>query len=670
MTDAVSGLGVGSEFAGYRIEALLGRGGMGAVFLATHLRLGRKAALKVLLPGYADDSSFRERFIRESQLAASLEHPNIVPIYDADERDGILYLAMRYIDGHDLKHRLEQHGPLSPERALGLIEQAAAALDAAHGHGLVHRDVKPANILIGQPGDHVFLTDFGIAKRTSAPGLTQTGTFIGTVDYCAPEQIEGKPVDARTDVYALGCVLFHTLSGQPPYPNDSEVAIIHAHLLEPPPALSTVRPDLPPALDGVIVTAIAKYPDVRYPTCTALSRALREALQAGRQAPATTPRTEPQPTLAAAPQPPRPTPAAPTSSAAATTSRRRPLIAALTALALATIAGAAYAIATALTSDTSTSSPTTPTTQAAAPSFVEAASPRLGSVAAKQRAVTARLDSLQPTRASLTGLETAARALDQAVLRMDGWAEGVTPKGSEAAAVKAVRRALKAHATYASFLANLSPEPRALTRKQAQTALSLAQDAEDAYTRLSGVAPALPSMPIRRSDHQRLISVVLPPTPRTPAPQSPASVTLATFDGSVFSIAYPRSWRIETAEVSKGSYLDTTIRSSDSSSTLLRVDTSPNAPLDLDEGAGPVVRALERQRGYQRLAYRHLTFQDRDALYWEFVVNEKGLTLRKVDLFFVDSAGNGVAILTQAPAAAWSSWSPVFETIRGSFASR
>jgi len=229
---------IDTDLAGYRIESLIGRGGMGAVYLAQHVRLGRKAALKVLIPELADDESFRERFIRESQMAAAFDHPNVIPIYDADEADGVLYIAMRYVEGSDLKSLLAKDGRLSLERTLAIVEQTASALDAAHERGLVHRDVKPANVLIAQPGDRVYLTDFGVAKQTTASALTRTGYFLGTVDYAAPEQIESKPVTAATDVYALGCVAYECLAGAPPFVKDSAVAVIHSHLVEAPPSLT------------------------------------------------------------------------------------------------------------------------------------------------------------------------------------------------------------------------------------------------------------------------------------------------------------------------------------------------------------------------------------------------------------------------------------------------
>jgi predicted Ser/Thr protein kinase len=283
--------GVGTTFGGYTIESVLGRGGMGTVFLATHERLGRRVALKVIAPELAEDEEFRARFLRESQLAASLDHPNVIPIYDADEVDGALYLAMRYVNGPSLQTVIREGGMLSAAATLRIAEQIGGALDAAHQAGLVHRDVKPANILLAEPGEHAYLCDFGLAKRTTSRELTRTGFFLGTVDYSPPEQIEGRPLDGRADLYSLGCLLFHCLAGRPPFVRDTEIAVLNAHLHDPPPALSSVRSDLPRALDGVLATAMAKDPDDRYPTGVELADAFRGATAgeapATRAAPAT-----------------------------------------------------------------------------------------------------------------------------------------------------------------------------------------------------------------------------------------------------------------------------------------------------------------------------------------------------------------------------------------------
>ncbi|MFY9579473.1 MAG: serine/threonine-protein kinase [Gaiellaceae bacterium] len=266
---------IGTEFAGYRITSVLGRGGMSVVYTAEHVGLGRTVALKLLSASLAADQSFRERFTRESRLAATLDHANIVPIYDAGEADGFLYIAMRHVEGYDLGTLLEQEGPLPLGQTLFYMEQVAGALDQAHEQGLIHRDVKPANILIARPSDRVFLTDFGVVKQASSQGLTKTGYFLGTFEYAAPEQIEGRAVDARTDIYALGCVLYECLSGEPPFKAETEGSVIHAHLTEPPPRLTAKRPDLPIAINDVIATAMAKAMEDRYSSCGEFIRALR-----------------------------------------------------------------------------------------------------------------------------------------------------------------------------------------------------------------------------------------------------------------------------------------------------------------------------------------------------------------------------------------------------------
>ena len=265
----------GDSFGGYVIESLLARGGMGAVYLATHVRLGRKAALKLIAPEFADDRAFRSRFLRESELAAALDHPNVIPIYDAGETDGVLYLAMRYVRGSSLQAVLRERGSLPLDEALRLADQIGGALDAAHAAGLVHRDVKPANIMLAEPDTHAYLCDFGLAKRASAHGITQAGSFLGTVDFSSPEQIEGLPLDGRADLYSLGCVVYNCLTGRPPYLRDTDLAVLHAHLHAPPPAVTAERPELPRALDVAVATAMAKEPGERYPTGAAFAAALR-----------------------------------------------------------------------------------------------------------------------------------------------------------------------------------------------------------------------------------------------------------------------------------------------------------------------------------------------------------------------------------------------------------
>ena len=271
---------IGEQLGGYRIESVIGRGGMGVVYLAEQVRLERKVALKVITPELAHDAAFRTRFERESRLAASIDHPNVVPVYEAGEVDGLLYIAMRHVRGTDLRALLAD-GPLDPDRAAALIGQIAAALDAAHAHGLVHRDVKPGNILIepGSGGERAFLTDFGLTKRlTSASGLTETGLVVGTLDYIAPEQVQGDPLDARTDVYALACVLFHTLSGRVPYARDNDMAKMYAHANVPAPSLVETAPHLPAALEDVVQRGMAKDPDARFASAGDLGRAAEGAI--------------------------------------------------------------------------------------------------------------------------------------------------------------------------------------------------------------------------------------------------------------------------------------------------------------------------------------------------------------------------------------------------------
>jgi predicted ATPase/serine/threonine protein kinase len=269
---------IGSELAGYRIDGLLGRGGMGYVYGAEHLLLGRKAAIKTLTPQAAEDSDFKERFIRESRVLASIDHPNIIPIYDAGEANGVAYIAMRFVQGSDLAELIDAEGGLPPDRAVAILDQVAGALDAAHTYDVVHRDVKPANVLLDEPTGRVYLTDFGIATRARTRGLTKTGYFVGTLDYAAPEQIQGLPLGPPADIYALGCVLFECLTGRKPFDKETDVAVFHAQLLEPPPLVTDIVPDLPEALDDVVARAMAKSEADRFSSGRELIDAARAAL--------------------------------------------------------------------------------------------------------------------------------------------------------------------------------------------------------------------------------------------------------------------------------------------------------------------------------------------------------------------------------------------------------
>lgn len=280
-TGGWSELSAGDEFAGYRIERRLGRGGMGILYLAVEPGLERRVALKLIAPEAAADDVFAQRFAEESRIAASIEHPNVVPIYAAGEEGGVPYIAMRYVAGSDLSRRLLDEGRMDPERAAALIAQVADGLDAIHAVGLIHRDVKPANVLLsGEPGsEHAYITDFGVARNLATEsGLTQTGRFVGTLDYVAPEQISGGTVDARVDVYALGCLLFKLLTGEVPFPREGEAARLYAHLNDPPPAPSLYAPGGGMGLDDVVARAMSKQPEDRYPSAGDLGRAASAAL--------------------------------------------------------------------------------------------------------------------------------------------------------------------------------------------------------------------------------------------------------------------------------------------------------------------------------------------------------------------------------------------------------
>jgi YVTN family beta-propeller protein len=304
-------ISAGSIVAGYRIESVAGQGGMGVVYRATQLALGRPVAIKLIATELAHDVSFRQRFQRESQIAASIDHPNVIPVYEAGESDGSLFLAMRYVDGTDLGALVGREGRLEPGRAVRIVAQIAAALDAAHRRALVHRDVKPANVLLAAEDEHVYLTDFGLTKRTtSAAALTRTGMFVGTLDYCAPEQIRGEPSDGRADVYALGCVLFRCLTGEAPYERDSDVAKMYAHLNDPIPTVTALAPEVPAALDGVLANALAKEPDERFSTAGELAQAALTAL-AGTPMPAPAPVTPPRAAVSMAAPAPAPVSVAP-----------------------------------------------------------------------------------------------------------------------------------------------------------------------------------------------------------------------------------------------------------------------------------------------------------------------------------------------------------------------
>ena len=281
---SVADLTVGSRFAAYNIEGIAGRGGMGVVYRARDQALDRVVALKFIASDLASTPGFRERFTAESKKAASLDHPNVIPIFQAGEHEGVLFLAMRYVDGEDLRSELQREGRLESQRAARIVVQIAAALDAAHAAGLVHRDVKPANVLLTSE-DHAYLTDFGLTKLVTDPEATQTGQLVGSLNYVAPEQIRGRQVSPRTDVYGLGCLFFHVLTGRVPFPLEGNEAKLWAHVSEPPPLASAAAPGVPAVFDDIIVRAMQKEPEDRFQSARELGQAIAEAAAGGTSAP-------------------------------------------------------------------------------------------------------------------------------------------------------------------------------------------------------------------------------------------------------------------------------------------------------------------------------------------------------------------------------------------------
>ena len=275
----------GAQLGGYRIEQQIGQGGMGIVYRVTNVALGRVYALKVLAPELADDEQFRRRFQREMRIAASIDHPNVVGIHYAGEQDGFLFLAMDYVHGEDLRQLILRDGAVDPSRAVGILTQVGFALDAAHAKGLVHRDIKPGNMLltIRDGEERAYLTDFGLAKRSSTLAeLTVTGSIVGTADYMSPEQVRGEPTDVRTDIYALGCVFFQMLTGKVPYERETTLATMFAHVNDPPPVLEPPLVDEYPEFTPVVQQAMAKKPDERYLSAGDFARDAAAALRGAR----------------------------------------------------------------------------------------------------------------------------------------------------------------------------------------------------------------------------------------------------------------------------------------------------------------------------------------------------------------------------------------------------
>ncbi|EHR63356.1 serine/threonine-protein kinase [Saccharomonospora cyanea] len=272
----------GRRLGNYRIDGVLGRGGMSVMYRATDVRLGRKVALKVIGEHLGADAEFRERFVDEARNTSAIDHANIVPLYDFGELDGMLYIAMRLVDGSDLAS-LISGSPMPPERALGLLDQVADALDTLHERGLVHLDVKPANVLVTSresAREHVYIADFGLTRRGTTGHRTRSGDFLGSPTYAAPEHLRGEPLDGRTDQYALACMLFACLTGQPPFKGDVQT-VIKGHLSGDVPSVSQAVPSLPAAVDEVVRKGMAKTAEERYANCVELVSAARKALERG-----------------------------------------------------------------------------------------------------------------------------------------------------------------------------------------------------------------------------------------------------------------------------------------------------------------------------------------------------------------------------------------------------
>ena len=287
---------VGTGVAGYAIESVLGRGAMGVVYVARQPSPERRVALKLIAPAFAGDEMFRRRFLREATAAAAIEHPHILPVYAAGESNGILFIAMRLVDGPDLREILRGSGVLPLEWVVSIVGQVGEALDAAHARGLVHRDVKPGNVLVthqidAEDTDFCYLTDFGVSTWTasSAATITLTGKMVGTANYVAPELIEGGHVDGSSDQYSLGCVLYECLTGRAPFGARQSAAILYAHIHEQAPAPSSIRPDLPPGIDAVTDRVLRKAPGERYASCRELTQDLRATLAGTAATPARVP---------------------------------------------------------------------------------------------------------------------------------------------------------------------------------------------------------------------------------------------------------------------------------------------------------------------------------------------------------------------------------------------
>jgi hypothetical protein len=682
------GLQPGDTIADYTIESLIGRGGMGVVYLATQRSLSRQVALKILSPDLSHDPEFRVRFGRESAIAASLEHPNVLPVHDAGTAGDVLYLAMRYVDGPDLRDLLARARTLTPPRAVTIVGAVGGALDAAHARGLIHRDVKPGNILVSRDGGHVYLADFGLARTADGGRITRSGSFLGSVAYCSPEQIEGVPLDGRSDLYALACVAFESLAGTTPFPRESEVAVVNAHLHDPPPRITSIDPRLPAALDDVFDVALAKRPGDRFDSAGELVEALERGL-GGYEVPQASRRRH-GPVAASTLRE-----AMPAATVGEPTSRpgRSYWIWGAVASAV-VVAAAGVGVAAWLSMDDGTpdeatpAADTKPTVVAASVPLEEQIAPRIGSLVRAQSRVNTELSALTPDAQTLGRLLEASAALERTVLEARGFSTGLVARGSSGRELlRLLDAALEAHATYAGRLVQLPDDPASLTTEQVDEVVAAGDEADAAYAQLAAEAPGLPSVPVSYT-HDARLALAVPDAPAEPAdtstPTSPSPTTqtettqplavpgLTAFSGNRFSIDYPSAWQIDAAETKLSYGYDTTIRDPDApDTTYLRVDYTPNVRVsDVWDAAVGQRNPTRKQGGYREIGFSRTTFHGYDAVRWTFELVSDGVRLRKIDTFFIDENGTGWGVLMQAPAADFAGWHGTFDAMYESFAVR
>ncbi len=598
-------LSEGQALGEFEILSVAGIGGMGIVYRARQRSLDRVVALKVIRDEIAETSEYRQRFMREAHLAASVDHPHIVSVFDVGDFDGRLVLAMQWVQGENLRNALGSTGGLPPDRAVQVLTQVAGALDAVHGvAGLVHRDIKPSNVLIRKVGgsDHAYLTDFGVAKRSdSAADLTATGMVVGTVDYMAPEQITGGRTDARTDVYALGCVFFEMLSGRVPYERENSVAKLFAHVSDPPPRLQGPLGDLYPAFGSVLAKAMAKDPGERYLSAGDLARDARAALQGMRY-------TGP-PTIVGVGEA---EPEAPGQSGAGGQA------AVLDAGQLEALRRAMAQTRTVADTPSDATPPTAPAPTRPEP-LPQAHSPAAGGPRTPVYPVGPQTPPYQPGYPPVMY-------------------PGYGPPPAPARKARPLGLILLALVAVAGIAAAVLIATGVFSHHASTGTAASSQTAQG---------------------HSKKSSPGSPPKTPNAVPQAQQ------YNGTAFSMSYPAGWQLQDAEQNKGSYTDTTFASPSDSNSLIRVDYSPNPPADPMAAARPVITALQRQPGYRQLGLNRGTFEGYPAVRWRFLVLESGILLEKEDVFITASGKSlGFGLLTQATANQYASLASEFAKLR------